>query len=582
MKNSRTYKKSSNFVFPLFLTINFFTIVLSNFPQSLRLMFIPDPSYVYLLNGYQYVTGNSVYHVDHPGSTTQIIFGITSFLIWVFNFSEIGFKEFIIQNPDFLILTFQLLTSILHVYLISLIFNRVRTKSGNITAFLTAFAPMYAINTYAGFNYWTIPASDSTALILIEILLLYLIRLDEGKGFFKKNKQYISFGILIGLLLMTKLNATPVVILIFLVSGFKRKIEVLIATLIVTSVMIYRISNQLEALTEWVKKLLLHSGRHGSGEGFVNLKEFLDNLDKLTTDWRIVPFLLLLNIFGIYLTWTHKDIYYQELKSICIITLIISIEVLLYARSGTQHYFLLSWPFIAYTYGSILRISENVKIIKMHKYISLFIKYSPLIVFYEIISNNTIIFILTAIIIFLNIYRRPATKYISIGLILIISFNITLANVKTFREFSKVRAQNVEFHNDNKLQNKNIAYTTNAPSVEAALFFGNNFAGHEFTDVINRNYSNPIFADTKISDKVGEDTIHIKFIDLDSSIISCTEINKRLGSEIQIEFEDYSMNSLLKNQDLNLLVDGMKIIKKIMVHNDQITRITIEDYRCIP
>lgn len=582
MKNSHTYKKSSIFVFPLFLTINFFITVLSNFPQSLRLMFIPDPSYVYLLNGYQYVTGNSVYHVDHPGSTTQIIFGISSFLIWVFNFSGIGFKEFVIQNPDFLILAFQLLTSILHVYLISLIFNRVRDKSGNITAFFTAFAPMYAINTYAGFNYWTIAASDSTALILIEILLLYLIRLNEGKGFFKKNKQYIIFGILMGLLLMTKLNATPVVILIFLVSGLKYKIKVLIATLIVTTVMIYRISNQLEALTEWVKKLLLKSGRHGSGEGFVNLKEFLDNLDKFTTDWRIVPFLLLLNILGIYLTWTHKDIFNQELKSISIVTLIISIEVILYARSGTQHYFLLSWPFIAYTYGITLRINENVEIIKMHKYISLFIKYSPLIVFYEITSNNTIIFILTAVIIFLKINRKAAAKYIYISLILIISLNITLANIKTFREFSKVRAQNIEFHNENKSQNKNIAYALNAPSVEAALFFGNNFAGHEFTDGINRNYSNPIFVDTKISDKVGEDTIHIKFIDLDSSIISCTEINKRLGSEIQLELDDYSMNSMYKNQDLNLVVEGMKIINKTMIHNNQITRITIEDYRCIP
>jgi hypothetical protein len=582
MKNSHTYKKSSIFVFPLFLTINFFITVLSNFPQSLRLMFIPDPSYVYLLNGYQYVTGNSVYHVDHPGSTTQIIFGISSFLIWVFNFSGIGFKEFVIQNPDFLILTFQLLTSILHVYLISLIFNRVRDKSGNITAFFTAFAPMYAINTYAGFNYWTIAASDSTALILIEILLLYLIRLNEGKGFFKKNKQYIIFGILMGLLLMTKLNATPVVILIFLVSGLKYKIKVLIATLIVTTVMIYRISNQLEALTEWVKKLLLKSGRHGSGEGFVNLKEFLDNLDKFTTDWRIVPFLLLLNILGIYLTWTHKDIFNQELKSISIVTLLISIEVILYARSGTQHYFLLSWPFIAYTYGIILRINENVEIIKMHKYISLFIKYSPLIVFYEITSNNTIIFILTAVIIFLKINRKAAAKYIYISLILIISLNITLANIKTFREFSKVRAQNIEFHNENKSQNKNIAYALNAPSVEAALFFGNNFAGHEFTDGINRNYSNPIFVDTKISDKVGEDNIHIKFIDLDSSIISCTEINKRLGSEIQLELDDYSMNSMYKNQDLNLVVEGMKIINKTMIHNNQITRITIEDYRCIP
>lgn len=582
MKNSHTYKKSSIFVFPLFLTINFFITVLSNFPQSLRLMFIPDPSYVYLLNGYQYVTGNSVYHVDHPGSTTQIIFGISSFLIWVFNFSGIGFKEFVIQNPDFLILAFQLLTSILHVYLISLIFNRVRDKSGNITAFFTAFAPMYAINTYAGFNYWTIAASDSTALILIEILLLYLIRLNEGKGFFKKNKQYIIFGILMGLLLMTKLNATPVVILIFLVSGLKYKIKVLIATLIVTTVMIYRISNQLEALTEWVKKLLLKSGRHGSGEGFVNLKEFLDNLDKFTTDWRIVPFLLLLNILGIYLTWTHKDIFNQELKSISIVTLLISIEVILYARSGTQHYFLLSWPFIAYTYGITLRINENVEIIKMHKYISLFIKYSPLIVFYEITSNNTIIFILTAVIIFLKINRKAAAKYIYISLILIISLNITLANIKTFREFSKVRAQNIEFHNENKSQNKNIAYALNAPSVEAALFFGNNFAGHEFTDGINRNYSNPIFVDTKISDKVGEDTIHIKFIDLDSSIISCTEINKRLGSEIQLELDDYSMNSMYKNQDLNLVVEGMKIINKTMIHNNQITRITIEDYRCIP
>ncbi len=251
-----------------------------------------DPSYNYLVNSYEVMTGAAPFAIHHPGTTLQYLMGVTNWISWlVSGGQDSSFAASIVSRPEWY-LDVDLIALILMQTAALIALSVTITRRWGVTAAL-AFSGGVFVLIGPEFNLFLVgPVALGFALALFAMALA--IKIISGNA-----SKYIStlFGVVLVCGVMNKATFLPMFALLgiyFFAKGFRAALIGLIVSLLVFALLI---RDQIFHLGYWFVGLLSTTGRNPADVSNVPL------LEKIFSSPRVLvsgmPWILLL--FAIYL-----------------------------------------------------------------------------------------------------------------------------------------------------------------------------------------------------------------------------------------------------------------------------------------
>jgi len=252
------------FIFPLLLIAS--AIFLNNSRGPYWLGSNSDPEYVYLLNSLNLATLQGVGHIDHPGTTVQVLGAVTLRIVhWTFGSGE--FSQDVLKRPEF--------------YLKAI--NTVMLGMNTLVLFLIGVAALHS-GLAKGWALW-LQAAPFFSSVLLQFgltrvtpepfllftgsLLIIMILLTLGNFQSFTNKPMLPlllFALIIGLGTATKITFAPLAVIpLFLLIGIRKRIYYCVAALGGFMLFTLPIIRMYPKFFGWIFKLISHSGQYGSG-----------------------------------------------------------------------------------------------------------------------------------------------------------------------------------------------------------------------------------------------------------------------------------------------------------------------------
>ncbi len=268
-----------------------------------------DPSYAYLFNGFELLHFHAPGHVDHPGTTTQILIAFVMLTKWVFTTVSCWLTQQPISSLDHLFYTepesFLYASAITLIGLNTLLFAFVSLK-----LFLLAKKQQVVFAFQLGFLLF-FPAIETFSMVTPEPMLLTGVLLLCLALFPVLIKNEVSdtkyaryFGIAFGFGMATKVTFLPLGLLLFLYPRAQQK-KIVKFAFISFLICTFPIWGRYLNMTKWLVKIAFHEGHYGTGSvGLVDSTKISDNLKALITG---VPFLFIsLTAVSAYLLFTYQ------------------------------------------------------------------------------------------------------------------------------------------------------------------------------------------------------------------------------------------------------------------------------------
>lgn len=343
-----------------------------------------DPSYAYLINSLNLCQfkGYGVGLISHPGTPVQ---EIGAAVLLITHSMKSGSKDIVtdvFDNPEYY------LNNICNVFLFlisSAIFllgltAYVKMKSIFPALFfqLTPFS-FYSEDIYFQLTNVSVePVLVFTVLLLIASIIMYLYKKDNEKS----NLIFaVVFGILCGLGMATKISFLPVMIIPFLLlKKFRLKGLFILASVISFFILIYPAfsSHNANEFVVWVKDLITHSGKYGTGsEDLVETTSYFNNIRTVFSKNLIfsITYILLFILCMLQFTGKYKDVirsdkYYNLLTGIF---LAMTIQILIVAKHFSLYYmipvYMFSIPGLFALNSAVLSMYPDLLNTKNRKYI---------------------------------------------------------------------------------------------------------------------------------------------------------------------------------------------------------------------
>jgi hypothetical protein len=301
-----------------------------------------ENSYVYLFNSLLIVKGEAPFHIDHPGTTTQV-FGAA-----VLEASQYGSGDKLIQavlhDPEkFLrrlhraLLAVCVLTIWIFPWLTAL-------RIGSyVKAALLQF-PILFFNTIWYYSIWF--GSDLTLVACsIAAVSLCIILLSEREGGTQKQLTLVLAGVICGLGIATKLTFCPLILITLLCCRSLRSFLIFGSGFLgAAAIALMPIYSELPRVFQWTLRLAIHSGHYGSaGVGFATAHYLTD----VTTLLSAEPFIWLVPTLAtgtivcltLYPGWKSLPSSGRRLVSnACIVFVAQVVSFAIVAREAAFHY----------------------------------------------------------------------------------------------------------------------------------------------------------------------------------------------------------------------------------------------------
>ncbi len=249
-----------------------------------------DPSYVYLLNSLNLsqLDGLGVGRVVHPGTTVYAVGAIIIFLLHSFTASSENIVKDVFSRPEFYLSNISFVFIFMNAAALFILgFVSFRRLKNIRSAIFLQFTPLFATTLY----YWTINVSPEPLLIFTVILLITLIISYTSNEELKPMslfKYALGFGLICGFGLATKISFFPLLIIpLILIKRFSFKALFCIATFIAFLLFFLPVISESNPwrFINWLKKLVLFSGKYGTGEqNVIDSSSFLKNLYSIFTN----------------------------------------------------------------------------------------------------------------------------------------------------------------------------------------------------------------------------------------------------------------------------------------------------------
>lgn len=304
--------KTFSFLILLILPVSIIFISLY-FKYSIGEYFLyRDPSYVYLFNSLNLsqISGFGVGHIDHPGTTLQIIGAITIKFFYAIQGQSVDTLYDVISRPEFYL---GRINSVIVVMISATLFVlglTVYKFSGNIySAFFLQLTPLSSATIY-----YDLTNINPEILIIFStlLLILYIIfYLSKDEKVVNNNLKYIIvFGIICGFGLITKISFFPVLLIpFFLIKRISYKFYFLAFTAIVFCLILAPVISydQIYQFTNWIKSIVTKSGLYGQGnDEIIDRSSFFENLKKILQNEKIFTFSYILTFISLILSFIPR------------------------------------------------------------------------------------------------------------------------------------------------------------------------------------------------------------------------------------------------------------------------------------
>ncbi len=204
---------------------------------------MPDPTYVYLINGTNLASGNfDVGHFDHPGTPVQWLVALVVFITHIFVDSN-PINESVLVQPELYLRACATALILLLIFSVYASGRLILKHTGNIiTALLFQLIPICA---YGTAYYLIRPMPEALIIIYLSYYPAFLYVLCYTKNNFPDssfaNKNFFWFFCLASALLVTtKITCIPfMVIPLFFINGFSKKILYIIASFALATLIIF-------------------------------------------------------------------------------------------------------------------------------------------------------------------------------------------------------------------------------------------------------------------------------------------------------------------------------------------------------
>jgi hypothetical protein len=268
-----------------------------------------DPSYAYLFNGFELLHFHAPGHVDHPGTTTQLLMAFVMGFKWLGMAVHAWFLQqplpsldhIFYTQPESFLYTASLTLITLNTILFSIsslsLFNYTK-KIAVVFAFqLGLFLFFPAIETFSMFT--PEPMLLTSVLFLCLALFPALIKNDISQS---KYAGYMGLALSFGM--ATKVTFLPLIFLCFVFPKHQYK-KIFTYFIIGFLLFTFPIWGRYVDMLKWLFKIAFHQGHYGTGSvGLIDNTKIRDNFAAIATQ---IPYLLII-LMGLlsYLCVTYK------------------------------------------------------------------------------------------------------------------------------------------------------------------------------------------------------------------------------------------------------------------------------------
>jgi len=343
----------SYFRYLFFIPLPIIILLISQWQMSIRGPYFEggnsDPEYAYLLNGLKLANGISPSHVDHPGTTLQILTALiidSRHAIKDILVERTPRSEDVLQHSEEYLLTIRDFLAILAILLFILIAVQIYNKTKLVwVAICFQIFPFLSRNVISAL---TRVSPEPLLLITILFTTIILFEVTEKKLPIYPIWQPIFLGLILGIGLVTKLTFLPFVLLIFWFPRLRDRIlatAVFIGTIFLFTIPIWPHAKQIAG---WIKGLVTKQGYYGSGPTgfFPPFKTLISNLNNLTQAEPFYFIVLAILILWCIIIWKSRSLDNKlERLRVFLSMGILIIQLIMVMKFPSPHYLVpgLSW-----------------------------------------------------------------------------------------------------------------------------------------------------------------------------------------------------------------------------------------------
>jgi len=244
-----------------------------------------DPDYNYLLNSLNILLLRAPAHIDHPGTTVQLLGAIATLARWLLARLEGGderLQESVLLAPESYLQAIHGALVMLLVATIYLAGRRTAVVARSHLAGLTLqgsallfVAPLLALPRVA---------PEPVLITSVFALLIALLPSAFGAGGARRHTGGWT-GAVFGFGLVSKVTFLPLAALISLLPGWNRRGKAILAATLTASALLIPVWRHLPHMARWLWSLLTHTDVYGGGPaGFVSWSRLRWSLGQIVTD----------------------------------------------------------------------------------------------------------------------------------------------------------------------------------------------------------------------------------------------------------------------------------------------------------
>jgi len=244
--------------------------------------FAIDPEFSYLYSGILLSQGKLNLFIDHPGTPLVVLAAVVSRIVHLFR-PQGSFVEDVLQNPDVYLGAINIAMIVLIAVTLFLTGLWVYRKTGNLPAVLFLQASPFVVEAVftSVERYMPEPFFIAVVLLLANVMMLDIYKTNHNGALLRKT--YLLYGIIIGFGISLKITFGPFILVpFFMLIGFRNKLWYLLTTLAAFLVFTFPLLKRGEVFYEWIRSILVHSGKYGSGQAnIVDPTLFMANLKSI-------------------------------------------------------------------------------------------------------------------------------------------------------------------------------------------------------------------------------------------------------------------------------------------------------------
>ena len=315
-----------------------------------------DPSYPYLLNGLNIANNfGPIGHVDHPGTTVQVMAAVIIKTTFCFRATRCTLSEDVLAFPEYYMRIIALTFTFGNILLILLLGLVAYRCTGEITSgVLFQSMPVMVQNSVVQHLFYFVkpePVLFGCAMIILMVFLVW--QAGTGTygpekvakfGFINKTtfgipRYVLFFSLVTGFSLATKILSFPLFFFpLLLIPKVRNKIMFSMLTLASFLVFTMPIWSIYPKFLRWVFSLFLHSGRYGKGSADVIDRGLVsENFIKLVQDEPYFIGMVFISIMAIMLGMIMKK-RNPSIKTLAVIVFVQVLSIMLICKQYWPHY----------------------------------------------------------------------------------------------------------------------------------------------------------------------------------------------------------------------------------------------------